>query len=181
LRKIAAILFVLVLAFNLWGYRMVLSFLQQKADQRLESRIDNNEYDESQLVEMRVQMDLPYQSRFTDFERHYGEIVINGKAYTYVKRKIEGDVLILKCIANESKQQLRNASDNLAKSNSGQDQENNGKKQHTPVKSFGGDYDDKHQFCDYHAAIILSRVQSAGYAASLSDVIVLTPHQPPRC
>lgn len=181
MRKTAAILFILVLAFNLCGYRFVLSILQQKADKHLESRIDNNEYDESQLVEMRVPLDLPYQSRFTDFERHYGEIVIDGKAYTYVKRKMEGDVLVLKCIANESRQQLRKTADNLAKSNSGQDQENNGKKQNTAVKSFTGDFDDKNSFCDYNAALIQSRIQSTGYIAALSDALILTPHQPPQC
>lgn len=180
MRKTAAILFMLILAFNLCGYQLVLAALQQKADKHLESRIDNNEYDESQLVEMRVQLDLPYQTRYTDFERHYGEIVIDGKAYTYVKRKIEGDVLVLKCIANESRQQLRKTADNLAKSNSGQDQENNGKKQNTAVKSFTGDYDDKNLFCDYQVALLQSRIQSYSYTSSLSDVLVPTPHQPPR-
>jgi hypothetical protein len=171
----------LVLAFNLCGYRFVLSFLQQKADTRLESRIDNNEYDEAQLVEMRVKLDLPYQSRFTSFERHYGEITIDGKEYTYVKRKIEGDVLVLKCIANESKQLLSKTADNLAKANSGQDQENNGKKQATALKAFSGDFDDKNQFCNLAIAAMLNRVQSVSYAASLADVLILTPHQPPRC
>jgi hypothetical protein len=180
LRKTAAILFILVLAFNLCGYRFVISLLQQKADSRLESRIDNNEYDESQLVEMRVQLDLPYQTRFTDFERHYGEIVINGKAYTYVKRKMEGDVLVLKCIANESKQQLSKTADNLARTNSGQDQENNGKKQTAAVKTFSGDFDDKNQFCNLDIAVILNRIHSVSHTASLADVLILTPHQPPR-
>lgn len=170
-----------MLAFNLCGYRLVLAVLQQKADARLESRIDNNEYDESQLVEMRVQLDLPYQTRFTGFERHYGEIMIDGKAYTYVKRKIEGDVLVLKCIANESKQQLNKTADNQARNNSGQDQENNGKKQTAAVKTFSGDFDDKNQFCNLDIAALLNKVQSVSYAASLSDVLILTPHQPPQC
>lgn len=155
--------------------------MQQKADAQLESRIDNHEYDESQLVEMRVQLDLPHQSRFTGFERHYGEIVINGKAYTYVKRKMEGDVLVLKCIANESKQQLTKTADNQARNNSGQDQENNGKKQNAAVKTFSGDFDDKNQFCNLDIAAMLNRVHSVSYAASLSDVLILTPHQPPQC
>lgn len=180
MRKTAAILFILILAFNLCGYRFVLSVLQQKADIRLESRIDNHEYDESQLVEMRVKLDLPYQSRFTEFERHYGEINIDGKEYTYVKRKIEGDVLVLKCIANESREQLNKTAGNMARANSGQDQENNGKKQTTAIKSFSGDFDDKNQFFNLDITAGLSLVQATGYAASLADVLVLTPHQPPR-
>ena len=106
MRKTAAILLTLILLFNLCGYRILINFLQQKADTKLETRIDNSEYDESQLIEIRVLMNMPYQQRYTAFERHYGEIEIDGKSYTYVKRKIEGDVLILKCIVNQSKEEL---------------------------------------------------------------------------
>ncbi len=181
MRKIAAIFFIFILAFNLCGYRFIISFLQTKADAKLEARIDNSDYDESQLIEMRVTLNLPYQTRYTDFERHYGEINIDGKAYTYVKRKMEGDVLVLKCIANESKQQLRNTADNLAKSNSGQDQENNGKKQSSSIKAFSGDFDDKNQFCDIAVTDLTGPVLTARYTSSLSDVLLQIPHQPPKC
>jgi hypothetical protein len=181
LRKIAAILFMLVFAFNLCGYRFVISILQTKADARLEAQIDNSEYDESQLIEMQVPLNMAYQTRYTEFERHYGEITIDGKAYTYVKRKIAGDVLILKCIANESKQELRSTEDGIVKSNSGQDQDNNtGKKQTTSLKGFSGDYDDKNQFCDLSATIVLNQCFTARYNASLNDVLIQTPHQPPK-
>lgn len=181
MRKIAAILFILILAFNFCGYRLVISFLQNKADAKLETRIDNSDYDESQLIEMRVSMNMPYQERYTEFERHYGEITIDGKAYTYVKSKIEGDVLVLKCIANESKQQLKKTADNLAQSNSGQEQENNGKKQSFSVlKIFNGDYDDKNQFCSLSLNDISGNKLSPDYSAALNDVLIKTPHQPPK-
>lgn len=182
MRKAASILLILILAFNLCGYRFVISLLRSKADARLEARIDNSDYDESQLIEMRVSLNMAYQTRYTDFERHYGEIIIDGKAYTYVKRKIEGGVLVLKCIANESRQQLKNTADNIVKTNTGQNQENNnGKKQSSSIKSFSADYDDKNPFCDITAADIANRIFSAGFSASLSDVLILTPHQPPKC
>lgn len=172
----------LILAFNLSGYRLVLSALQTKADAQLESRIDNSDYDESQLIEMRVPLNMAYQTRYTEFERHYGEITIDGKEYTYVKRKIAGDVLILKCIANESKQALRKTADGIVKSNSGQEQENNnGKKQNTALKGFSGEYDDKDQFC--HLTIFAQTLTglSVRYASSLPDALIKTPHQPPKC
>ena len=182
MRKIAAILCILILAFNLCGYRLLISILQTKADAKLEARIDNNEYDESQLIEMRVSLNLPYQVRYTDFERHYGEITIDGKAYTYVKRKMEGDVLVLKCIANESKQQLKKTEDNLAKSNSGQDQDNNGKKQSSSLlKAFSGEYDDKNNFAALAEKEITIAALSARYIAAVQDVLIKTPHQPPKC
>jgi len=159
---------------------MLISFLQQKADAHLEARIDANDYDESQLVEMRVQMDMPYQMRYTEFERHYGEAVINGKTYTYVKRKIEGDVLVLKCIANETKQQLTKTADSQAQTNGGQDQDNNTGKKHTALKVFSGDFDDKNLFCQlYNQAAIVS-LQRTDAASLLAEGVRYTPYQPPR-
>jgi hypothetical protein len=181
-RKLVAILLLSLLVFNIGAYRLVITSLENKADSRLEATIDNNEYNDADLIEIRVAMNMPYQQRFTEFERHYGEVNINGKVYTYVKRKIDGDMLILKCIANSSKQELKKSSDDLAKSNSGQDQDNNGKKSaHSFAKTFSGDYDDKNQFCDLLIHNSFNRVLTARFASALSDPLTITPHQPPKC
>jgi hypothetical protein len=179
-RKITAILLMLVLVFNFYGYRIVISLLQNKADQKLETRIDNKDYNESQLIELRVSLNMPYQERYTEFERHYGEINIDGKLYTYVKRKIEGDVLVLKCIANESKQQLKQTANDLTKSNSGQDQENNSKKHIASFKPFASDFDDTNQFCHLSINNIYNSTLAPCYSALLKDVLIKTPHQPPK-
>ena len=181
LRSIAAIILTLILLFNLCGYRLIISALQTKADIKLEAAIDQKEYSEADLVELRVPMNMPYQQRYTDFERHYGEITINGKAYTYVERKIDGDMLILKVIANKSRQQLKSTADDLTKSNCGQDQESNGKKTHSFAKVFSGDYDDNNQFCSLFIDAKVMRSLRAQASTSWNDVITNTPHQPPRC
>lgn len=170
----------LILAFNFCGYRLVISLLQKRVDVKLEAKIDNSDYNEAQLIEIRVSLNMPYQERYTDFERHYGEINIDGKLYTYVKRKIEGNVLVLKCIANESKQQLKQTANDLAKSNTGQEQDNNGKKQTNTLKSFSADFDDKNHFCSLSLNDILQRGNFSHYAAPLKDVLVKTPDLPPR-
>ncbi len=145
MRKTAAILLTLILLFNLCGYRMVIDLMQQKADNKLEAQLDNSDYDESQLIEIRVPMNMPYQQRYTEFERHYGEIEIDGKSYTYVKRKIEGDMLILKCIANQSKQEAKIIKNDLAKANSNADMDHSGKnsQQKSFAKNLLGEYDDQ--------------------------------------
>lgn len=145
MKKIAAILLICLLLFNWYGYRFFTNYLQQKADRQLESQIDLNQYDESQLVEIKVALDMPYQNDQANFERHYGEIEINGNVYTYVKRKIENGYLVLKCLPNDAKQQIKNVDNNLFKANNGIDQEHsNGKS--TPVnsnsKNVFSDYDD---------------------------------------
>jgi hypothetical protein len=180
-RKLAAILLMLVLIFNLCGYRMVISLLQNDADNRLETLLDNNEYDESQLVEIRVALNMPYQQRYTEFERHYGEIQIDGKSYTYVKRKIEGDVVIFKCIANHSKQVLTTIKNDLAQTNSSADINTPGKQ--TPnslAKSFFSDYDDQLMFLQTPSVIDLNFSSFAKYSFFIPEISVSTPHQPPR-
>jgi hypothetical protein len=143
-RKIAAILLICLLAFNWYGYRFVTSYLQKKADTQLEAKIDVNDYDESQLVEISVALDMPYQVSSSEFERHYGEIELNGKIYAYVKRKIENGFLVLKCIPNTVKQDIKNADNILFTVNNGLDQEHNGKNS-SPLgsifKSIFSDYD----------------------------------------
>jgi len=181
LKKITAILLLLLLFFNWYGYRLVLSVNQDHADQKLESLIDNHDYDESQLMEIRVTMNMPYQERFTDFERHYGEVTIDGKVYRYVKRKIEGDILILKCIPNYSKQRLIKTADDLARSNSGQDQDNPGKKPTNSIaKIFSGDYDDQSLFCSLPGNDMAGNTFTLKFSSALKDILIKTPHQPPR-
>lgn len=145
LRKIAAILLLFMLFFNWYGYRIITSVLASDADQRLESRLDNNDYDESQLIELKVPLNMPYQTSQSEFERHYGEIKIEGKLYTYVKRKIDNGFLVLKCIPNESKQKIREAGDEFFKKANGLDTpvEKNQQGQGSFAKSFWSEYDDQ--------------------------------------
>ena len=148
-RKIAAISLICLLLFNWYGYRFVTSYLQKKADHQLEARLDVNDYDESQLIEIKVPLNMPYQNSWAEFERHYGEIEISGKIYTYVKRKIEDGNLILKCIPNTTKQDLKNADNILFTANNGLDQEQNNNKGNSPLtnifKTIFNDYDNYSQ------------------------------------
>ena len=143
LRKIAAILLICLLLFNWYGYRFVINYLQKKAYNQLESRLDVKDYDESQLIELRVELNIPYQYSWSNFERHSGEIELDGKVYAYVERKVEDGYLVLKCIPNEAKQEIKQAGNVLFTVNNGLDQEHNGKDQPASkvLKSFSGDYD----------------------------------------
>ena len=160
------------------GYQYFIGYLQNRADIALESQIDNNEYEDSQLIEMRVALNMPYQHRFTEFERHYGEINIEGKIYRYVKRKIEGDVLILKCIPNEKKELLREKSNDLTKSNTGNTTDSN-KKSNNTLKVFSGDYDDTNSFLSLASTLPPSIKNKNFTMASISDGYLHTPQQPP--
>ena len=180
MRKIAAIFLMLILLFNTGGYRIAIQLLANKSSQELEARIDNREYDESQLVEVRIEMNLPYQDRYTDFERHYGEVELNGRSYTYVERKIEGNVVIFKCIANNSKEKLEDIRDNMTRANSNSDmQQAPGQQQNTFAKNLLSEYD---QVITIEPLIIGKFVTTALMVANtmqLPQRPVDTPLQPP--
>jgi len=183
LRKIAAILLIFLLAFNWYGYRIVISVMQNDADRKLEASLDNSEYDESQLIEIRTSMNLPYQQRYTDFERAYGEIEIDGKNYTYVKRKVDGDVVILKCIANKSKQQLKKIDNDFTKANNGLNTDQPGKhdQQSSFAKNFWNEYDGENSPTSVNKDIFLHKHGLNAYLFYIPEVSINTPHQPPEC
>ena len=103
MKRLAAILLVSVLLFNWFGYRVLTDIIEHQADLVLEQRLDNSDYDESQLIEIKVPIELPYQTNWKEFERVDGEIEVDGIHYKYVKRKIVNGELVLLCLPNKSK------------------------------------------------------------------------------
>ena len=128
MKKLAAIFLLAVFAFNLFGYRFVVDFMQHRADARLEARLDHKLYDESQLIELKVPVNLPYQTSRASYERYDGEIELNGTLYKYVERKLSDDTLYLKCLPNTNKMHLETAKDDFFKNSNDLAQNNNSKK-----------------------------------------------------
>jgi len=182
-RKIAAILLICLLLFNWYGYRFVTNYLQKKADRQLENRIDIKDYNESQLIEIKVALNMPYQNNSSGFERHYGEIEINGKIYSYVKRKIEDGYLILKCIPNTAKQDIKNADNILFTANNGLDQEHNGKS-NSPLnhvfKSIFGDYDNYSLSYNFKILVDLHKKSLHSKPSFLNSITLPVSEQPPE-
>jgi len=59
-KRITAILLSALLFFNWYGYRFITDYAQYKASIQLEKELDNNNYDASQLIELRIPLNLPY-------------------------------------------------------------------------------------------------------------------------
>ncbi|GAC1424761.1 MAG: hypothetical protein NVSMB7_00840 [Chitinophagaceae bacterium] len=185
MKKIAAILLLGVLLFNWCGYRWVINLVQQDADTKLEARLDRNEYDESQLIEIKVPVNMPYQTDWAGFERYDGEIEVNGIHYKYVKRKVQDGQLVLKCIPNQVKQRLESAKDDLFKISNDLQQGNSPKKSGTPastlVKNVPGDYDNLQQLSISALYATASEQSYNVYQSHLvTDLLHPTAKQPPE-
>ena len=108
-RKPAAIFLLLILLFNVIGYRAWFYCAEKKSDLKLEALLNKNQYDEQDLVALKVPLNMPYQIDQTQFERVDGEVTLNGRIYKYVKRKVSEGNLILLCIPDAHKMSLKKA------------------------------------------------------------------------
>lgn len=137
--KQAASIFILsLLAFNWVGYRLVSSFIEHRSDLALETKIDNSQYEESSLLELRVPLNAPYLTETSsEYERYDGEIEIDGIHYKYVKRKIVNGDLVLLCLPNEDKTKIHNSRTDFFKLINDLNQSSQNKKNNTTAfKSF---------------------------------------------
>lgn len=109
MKKLTAIFFLFVLLFNCIGYRFLTNYLDQEAEVKMIADIDSGNYSDAELVEIKVPISLPYQTNWRDFERFHGQVELDGVHYTYVKRKIYNDSLVLLCLPNYERTMIQDA------------------------------------------------------------------------
>lgn len=97
------------MAFNLVGYKIVFIYLEEHAHLSMARHLDENSYAPETLTEIRVPLHLPYSLSDNSFERVDGSIVIEGRSYNYVERKMQNDTLILHCIPNKRADRIKQA------------------------------------------------------------------------
>lgn len=102
------------MVFNLAGYRWLFSAIENKATAKLEQKISAGRYNDEQLVEIRIPLNMPYYTD-KDYENVYGETDFNGEHYRYVKRKVSGNTLYLLCLPNKEKTSIANAKNEFTK------------------------------------------------------------------
>ena len=181
MKKSAAIILLALFGFNLFGYKLLINLLEQQASISLQHRLDLDQYDNNNLVEIKVPVSLPYLSNWTDFEKYQGETVINGIHYKYVKRRLVNDTLILLCVRNETKDQLKSAQSDYFKQVN--DLQGNNK------KSGERDHQTKSPLNDYLIKELISLNQydftftthHSPYNKQLSFAVHLVNEQPPEC
>ena len=135
MKRLAAILLLGIFLFNLVGYRWVISYLENKADERLDGTISASAYSASELISFKTPVTVPYYNNSSSFENAEGEVNINGTYYRFVKHRIYNDSVELLCIPNNSKKELMSARDDFFKLVNDLQQNSSGKKRAHPGKS----------------------------------------------
>lgn len=113
MKKLFAIVLLGILLFNWGGYRLLTDYLEDRADLQLEAQLDQDNYDESSLISIKIPTNLPYYQNNINYERVDGSINIRGVEYKYVKRRIYNDSLELMCIPDLAKTGMQNARDDF--------------------------------------------------------------------
>jgi len=114
-KKIASIFFLGIFLFNWFGYRLLSTFLENEANAALIVELDNEQYNDEELLSIKLPSNLPYYNNSKHFERMDGEIEINGLHYNYVKFRMYNDTVEYLCIPNQAKSKLSNARDEFYK------------------------------------------------------------------
>ncbi len=178
MKKLAAILLLLLFLFNLVGYRLWFSYAQQQADIQLESSLDNNQYNDADLITIKVPLSMPYQTVQSSFERVNGEINFNGKTYKYVKRRIVDGEMVLLCLPDQHKMRIESAKTDFFK-NTADIQNNSSKKSDNTktsvFKNLVSEYDQHTATCN------IAQISTYNNCISLQqeDKLHTSPHTPP--
>lgn len=183
MKKLAAIFLLLIFLFNVGGYRLWFYFEQQKSDKRIVAILDKEEYDDSELISIKIPLSLPYQTDWPEFERTDGEIEIEGIIYKYVKRKVENGELVLLCLPHHDKMQLNNARDDffkyandLAQNTSNKSPDNNGHNFKNPLSDY---YLGSIGFLRYYLPVNDHNFKFFYESGNLVSVPHISPEQPP--
>ena len=109
MKKIIAIILTTVYLFNLAGSSLFVEYLIRENDVESVNRIDEGNYNNKQLIEIKIPLRLPYYSSSLKYERYYGEIELAGKYFDYVMRKVLNDTVYLLCLPNQIRAELQEA------------------------------------------------------------------------
>jgi hypothetical protein len=182
MKRAAAILLLGIFSFNLFGYRLVASFLEDKVNTQMEITLDAHDYNDDQLISIKQPTNLPYYRNSETFHRIDGEIEIGGVYYKYVKSRIYNDSLELLCIPNTGKMKIQAAKADFSRLAADYQQMDTKKKSQSETKLFQkilGEYEAVKQpaLSVSHADVYLSHTfQNSRF---LNTLFLQTAEQPP--
>ncbi|MDQ2753183.1 MAG: hypothetical protein M3R72_09190 [Bacteroidota bacterium] len=177
MRKFSAILFLFTFLFNLVGYRAVFNYAQKQSDNQLETSLDKSQYNDADLITIKVPLSMPYQTLQSGWERVNGEVTCNGKVYKYVKRRVVAGEMQLQCLPDNNKMRIQTAKDDFFKTIN--DIASTNKKSDTNKSSVSknslGDYDQ--HIASFSLSHLLSSYRIITFTGA--EKLITSPHTPP--
>lgn len=101
MRKLLSFLLLAILTFNWVGFDLIVAWQNYSINQTTQFTIDAGHYDRNSLIEIRVEMNLPYTNDWTAFEKASGSFTHDGIVYNLVEKKYEKGEMIFRCLHND--------------------------------------------------------------------------------
>jgi hypothetical protein len=184
LKKVAATLLSAMLLFNWVGYKVLIYTMEHKASEQLEARLDTNDFDESQLISIKVPAyHLSYYSNSSQFERTNGQVEVNGIQYKYVKKRLFNDSLEFICIPDHSATQLQMAKNDFFKQVNDLQHVGQGKKSNShagPSVSFSTDYYINNASLKLNDLSFVIPKRSSSYSTTIPLTFLFAVERPPQ-
>jgi hypothetical protein len=182
LRKIASIILLVVILFNMVGYRAWFYYAEMKSDAAMEASMDKDHYDQNNILSINIPLDNPYQIDQKSFERVHGEISFQGKTYKYFRRRVSNGSLTIQCLPDQNKMVLKKAGTEYA-SNAN---DLTGSSKTSSRSGFQKNFTSNDYIADNYIVQLTASTNlliSSGIrpdAAGLSETYIASPGKPPR-
>jgi hypothetical protein len=86
--------------FNSGGYDLFFQYMMYRSDVKVFDKINNNHYRHSDLVEVKIPVDMPTQQDWDSYQAISGQVEVKGARYDYAEIKITRDTLYLRVVPN---------------------------------------------------------------------------------
>jgi len=157
--------------------------MQSSATATLQSRLDNNQYDRTSLLSIKLPVrHLAYSKTSPSFERTDGQLSINGTKYRYVLRRLWKDSLEFLCIQDTAAIKFQGVSDEFFKTVNGlQDkgQKRDADPQKASVKILVSDYCILNHSFFFHSFSFLASETWPEFSAPVFKRPAIVVDQPP--
>lgn len=134
-----------ICAFNGLGYRLLVSWLEERANTKLEISLDKDEYNQFDEIILKVPIvHLSYYNNSLEFTRRDGKIDINGSPYCFVKMRLYGDSVEIICVPDYPARNALAMREHFVKWNTDTQQTEQGRKSgnhHGAYKIITSEYD----------------------------------------
>jgi hypothetical protein len=111
MRSIISFCLIMLLAINWFGYDLMLHILSHQSNKSLAANFEKGNYRQEELLEIKVNLDLPYSTDWENFEKATGTISVEGVIYNFVERKLVNGYMVYHCLPNYQSTSIQNARD----------------------------------------------------------------------
>ena len=99
----------LVILFNLGGFEIFFQYMINRSDTKIIDRINHNRYRNSELLEVKIPVNLPTLQDWTEYEAISGQVQFKNNKYNYAEIRMTRDTLFLLVIPNHERTKLIDA------------------------------------------------------------------------